>query len=294
MKIIVTGAGGQLGWELQRAAPKGVELVALKRADLDITNPEQVNRLLLKETPDWVINAAAYTAVDKAEEETKQAYRINRDGAANIAAACKQVGAKMLQVSTDFVFDGKQSTPYLPTSKPNPLSTYGASKQAGDEAVLQALGDNCTIVRTSWVYSAHGNNFVKTIIRLMSEKSELGIIADQTGTPTWANGLAGAIWNMVGNNITGIQHWSDYGIASWYDFATAIYEEAVIVGLLNNECTIKPIRTDQYPVLATRPQYSVLDKSATVSKIEIEPQHWRVSLRQMLTELKNLSTDKNE
>ncbi|MDX2504232.1 MAG: dTDP-4-dehydrorhamnose reductase [Gammaproteobacteria bacterium] len=288
MKIII-GADGQLGWELQRTAPAGIELVAIDIAELDVTKPEQVNQFIEKEKPDWVINAAAYTAVDKAEDESELAYRVNCDGALNIAKACKKSGAKMLQVSTDFVFDGKQSTLYLTTSKPNPLSVYGASKQAGDEAVLKELGEQCTIVRTSWLYSAHGNNFVKTMLRLMPERSELGIVADQIGTPTWANGLARAIWSMLEKNVTGIQHWSDNGVASWYDFTVAIYEEGTAIGLIENDCNIKPINSDQYPVQAERPAYSVLDKNSTVEKIEMEPREWRDALIKMLDDLENIS-----
>ena len=285
MKVLVTGANGQVGWELQRAIPAGIELVALQRSALDITNREQVIRVITSEKPDWVINAAAYTAVDRAEEEPDLAYTINRDGAANIAEACKRAGSRMVQISTDFVFDGRQGTPYLETAKPNPLSVYGASKLAGDEAVFKALGEHCTILRTSWVYSVHGNNFVKTMLRLMSERAEVGIVADQVGTPTWANGLATAIWAAVEKGVSGICHWSDYGVASWYDFAIAIYEEGSTLGLLTTECAIKPIRTEQYPVPATRPQYSVMDKSNTVSQLEIEPGHWRMALREMLIEM---------
>jgi dTDP-4-dehydrorhamnose reductase len=287
MKVLITGADGQLGWELQRTVPADIELVAIDITELDITKSEQVNQFVEKEKPDWVINAAAYTAVDKAEEESELAYRVNFEGALNIAKACKTSDAKMLQVSTDFVFDGKHSSPYLTTSKPNPLSVYGASKQAGDEAVLKELGESCAIVRTSWLYSAHGQNFVKTMIKLMSERAELGIVADQIGTPTWANGLARAIWAMLEKNVTGIQHWSDNGVASWYDFAMAIYEEGAAVGLIENNCNIKPINSEQYPVLAKRPAYSVLDKNSTVEKIEMEPREWREALIKMLGNLKS-------
>jgi dTDP-4-dehydrorhamnose reductase len=287
MKVIITGANGQVGWELQRTMPEGVQCIALQKAEFDITDHDIVTRRIVSEQPDWVINAAAYTAVDKAEQEQDLAYRINRDGAANIAQACKEAGAKMLQISTDFVFDGKQSTPYLTTSKPNPLSVYGTSKQAGDEAVRHQLGDNCAIVRTSWVYSAHGNNFVKTMLRLMSERDDLGIVSDQVGTPTWANGLARAIWTMVTDNITGLYHWSDYGVASWYDFAIAIFEEASALGILDTECAINPIRTEQYPTPATRPHYCVLDKSTTVATLNHKPEYWRDALRHMLQDLNN-------
>lgn len=283
MKIII-GADGQLGWELQRTVPTDIELVAIDMTEHDITKPEQVNQFVEKERSDWVINAA-HIAVDKAEEESELSYRFNRDGAVYIAKS----GAKMLQVSTDFLFDRKQNTPYLPTSRTSPLNVYGASKQAGGEAVFKKLAEQFAIVRTSWLYSAHSNNFVKTMIRLMSERNELGIVADQIGTLTWANGLARAIWSMLEKNVTGIQHWSDNGVASWYDFTVAIYEEGTAIGLIENDCNIKPINSDQYPVQAERPAYSVLDKNSTVEKIEMELREWRDALIKMLDDLENIS-----
>jgi len=285
MKVIITGAAGQVGWELQRTVPDEIELIALQRTDLDITDAQQVSQLFQREKPDWIINAAAYTAVDKAELESELAYRINRDGAANLAVACQLVSAKMLQISTDFVFDGKQNTPYNVNAATNPLGIYGKSKQAGDDEVIRLLADDSAVVRTSWVYSAHGHNFVKTMIDLMNQRDELTIVADQVGTPTWTHGLATALWRLVSLNASGIHHWSDAGLASWYDFAIAIYEEASALGLIKNDCTIKPIRTEQYPLPATRPQFSVLDKSTTIQALAIEPEYWRVSLRRMLKEL---------
>jgi dTDP-4-dehydrorhamnose reductase len=284
VKVLITGANGQVGWELQRTAPADIEIIALTRTQLDITQAGLVNALIESERPDWVINAAAYTAVDKAETEQELAYRINRDGPANIAAACKGVGARMLQISTDFVFDGKQSTPYLPTDTPKPINVYGASKQAGDQAVQQILGDACTIVRTSWVYSSHGNNFVKTMLRLMAEREELRVVADQVGTPTWANGLARAIWNMVETGVAGVQHWSDNGVASWYDFAQAIMEEGVALGLLVSPIRVIPIPSHEYPTAAIRPSYTALDKWSNSMHITVRANHWREALREMLKE----------
>lgn len=287
MKVIVTGAGGQVGCELQRTAPLDIELVALQRTELDITNPEQVSQLIEREKPDWLINAAAYTAVDKAEEEKELAYRINRDGPTNIAAACKSSGVRMLHISTDFVFDGMQNRPYQTDSTPNPLGVYGASKQAGDVAVLSTLGEDSTIVRTSWVYSAYGTNFVKTMLRLMSERTKLGIVDDQLGTPTWANGLAAAIWKMIQMNVSGLHHWSDAGVASWYDFAVAIQEEAYNFGLLSQMITLEPIPSSAYPTPAQRPHYTVLDKRQTQQQLGCQPDHWRQALRKMLQTLKD-------
>lgn len=289
MKVLITGALGQVGWELQQTQPKQAEVTALTRAELDISNIDQIQDIMSNNSYDWVINAAAYTAVDKAEEESELAFKINHLGAFNLATVCQKNQVKMLQISTDFVFDGTQNKPYLYNDATNPLSVYGASKQKGDDAVVDLLGKDCCILRTSWVYSSHGNNFVKTMIRLMNDRSELNVVADQIGTPTWANSLSSALWRLIDVDTSGINHWSDYGIASWYDFAIAIYEEASALGLVKNKCDINPIRTDQYPVLATRPQFSVLDKEATISKLGIKPNHWRVSLRLMLLDLKTHS-----
>jgi dTDP-4-dehydrorhamnose reductase len=194
----------------------------------------------------------------------------------------------MVHISTDFVFNGRAYRPYHPGDPTDPLGVYGASKLAGEKNCLAALDeDNLTIVRTAWVYSSHGNNFVKTMLRLMAEKEQVGVVADQVGTPTWAFGLAGAVWQIVQRKISGIYHWTNAGVAGWYDFACAIQEEALNIGLLNKEIPVVPLRTEEYPTLAIRPAYSVLDKSELWQKIDKKSEHWRVSLRKMLKELKN-------
>jgi len=284
---LVVGAGGQLGYELSRAAPEAMQIIALDKSQLDITDQSAVLEHVSNSRPDWIINAAAYTAVDKAEEQSDLAYLVNRDGAANLALAAKQSGAGLIHVSTDFVFDGSKGSPYLVDDTPSPQSVYGASKQAGDEAVLSILSDDVTIIRTAWVYSGHGQNFVKTMLRLMAERGELAIVADQISTPTWAHGLAHMIWRTIDKKLTGMFHMTDAGVASWYDFAVAIYEEAKGLELLhvNQVCKIKPIRTQDYPLPAVRPPYSVLDKTQTWNILDIEPVHWRSALRSMLREL---------
>lgn len=286
-KIIVLGAGGQLGYELSKTVPESVQLMALDRSQLDITDATAVLQQVNIYQPNWIINAAAYTAVDKAEEQSDLAYQINKDGAANVAMAAKQAGAGLIHVSTDFVFDGEKSSPYLVNDKPNPQSVYGASKLAGDEQVISILSGNTCIIRTAWVYSSHGQNFVKTMLRLMSERDELGVIADQVGTPTWARGLAQTIWKVIDEKLKGVHHWTDAGVASWYDFAMAIHEEAKALGILsvNQVCTIKPIRTQDYPLPARRPTYSVLDKTTTWNALALEPDHWRTALKNMLKDL---------
>ncbi len=275
--------------ELTQTVPGNIQLLALSHKNLDITAEKHVRDLFRREKPDWVINAAAYTAVDKAEEDRDMAFLVNRDGASSIARGCKEVGAKMVQISTDYVFNGQRSQPYKTDAEVNPLNVYGASKLAGEESVLDELSDQCIILRSSWIYSAYGNNFVKTMLKLMQQRPQLNIVADQVGVPTWANGLALAIWNMVGRKLSGVQHWTDYGVASWYDFAVAISEEGKSAGLLDNSCKLYPVTTDQYPCKAVRPHYSVLDVSATVSKLDLKPVYWRESLHRMIPDLKEIS-----
>jgi len=285
MKVLITGALGQTGQELYRTAPAGTELICLDRQTLDITDAAAVLQSCRAARPELIINAAAYTAVDKAETERNQAFAVNATGAGNLAAAAAAVGARFLHISTDFVFDGAKSSPYQPEDRTNPLSVYGASKLAGEELAL-AANSNSLIVRTGWLYGAHGQNFVKTILRLLGEREQLTVVADQVGTPTWTGSLAQALWAAaVKPELRGIYHWSDAGVASWYDFAVAIQEEALPLGLLSRAIPIAPINTAAYPTPARRPAYSVLDKSAAWRDFAIAGQHWRFALRRMLKEL---------
>jgi dTDP-4-dehydrorhamnose reductase len=252
---------------------------------MDIRNINSVHRAIDKVRPDIVINAAAYTAVDKAQQEPELAYAVNRDGAAYIAQSVAQSGARLIHISTDYVFDGTQGRPYNPDDSPNPQCVYGASKLAGEQAVSESLSsERALIIRTSWVYSAHGKNFVKTMLRFMAERDQLRIVADQIGSPTWAQGLAKAIWRAVTANLFGIYHWSDAGVASWYDFAVAIQEEALQMKLLKKAIQINPISTHDYPLPAKRPGFCVLNKTDTWKDLDISPRHWRESLRLMLKE----------
>lgn len=290
LRVLLTGANGQLGWELQRSRPERVELHAYGADTLDITNAHAVRSIITDIEPNWIINAAAYTAVDKAENDVATAYAVNADGPRQLAEAARAVGARMVHISTDFVFDGEQGRPYRPNDTPHPLGVYGASKLAGETAVRETLGEHSLIVRTAWLYSLHGHNFVKTMLRLMREREQLGVVADQIGSPTWASGLAGAIWKAIAYNLNGIHHWTDAGVASWYDFACAILDEARALGMLERDTIICPIRTEDYPTPARRPSYSVLDKTSCWQALNIDtPTHWRDQLRAMLTELKNAS-----
>ncbi|MBU2829440.1 dTDP-4-dehydrorhamnose reductase [Acidithiobacillus ferriphilus] len=285
-RVLLLGAQGQVGWELQRSQPPSVMLRALGRQDLDIRDVGKVRAAVESFRPDCLINAAAYTAVDRAESEADMAYAINRDGAAHCALAAQACGARLIHLSTDFVFDGAQSTPYQPGAPAAPLGVYGASKAAGEQQVREILGDAALILRTAWVYSAHGSNFVKTVLRLLAERDVLRVVGDQIGTPTWAAGIAGALWRALDHpDFTGIQHWTDAGVASWYDFSVAIQEEAVAAGRLQRSIPIEMIPTSGYPTPARRPAYTVLDKSTSYATLGPAP-HWRAALRQMLAEPK--------
>lgn len=282
MNVLIVGGNGQVGRELQCTVPAGVDLTTLTRAELDITREPEVWQAVTQIQPDAIINVAAYTAVDKAEQEPHVAFSVNTDGVAHLARAARHCRAYMIHVSTDFVFDGQQGTPYLPTHPPNPMGIYGISKWEGERHVHEILGETALILRTAWVYSAFGNNFVKTMVRLMRERDALRVVADQVGTPTWAQGLARALWDALAHSLTGVHHWTDAGVASWYDFAQAIQEESVHLGILPHAITLEPITTAHYPTPAPRPPFSVLDKTTAWQRLDETPLHWRVALRTML------------
>ena len=282
---MITGAGGQLGQALRTSGPAGADIVALDRAGLDIGDAGAVATQVARIGPDLIINAAAYTAVDRAESEAEAVWRINAAGAGHLAAAAAAGQARFVHVSTDFVFDGSGGGPYRPDHPTAPLGVYGASKRAGEEAVLAAC-PGALIVRTAWVYGAAGHNFVRTMLRLMAERDAVRVVADQIGTPTYAPGLARAIWALDAAGATGIHHWTDSGAASWYDFAVAIQEEALAMGLLDRAVPVMPIATADYPTPARRPLYSVLDKASAVALVGAPAPHWRVHLRDMLGEIR--------
>ena len=285
-KALLTGANGQLGLELQATVPEGWRLAACGSSDLDVTSVDGAREVLRRERPALVINAAAYTAVDAAEEEAQEAEAVNARGAAHVAEAAREIGARIIHVSTDFVFDGRQSHPYGPGDPTNPLCVYGRTKLEGERGVARISEGSALIVRTAWVYSSHGKNFVLTMLRLMREKQAVSVVSDQVGTPTWARGLAEALWAAAERPaMSGIHHWTDAGVASWYDFAVAIQEEALEAGLLDRVVPVRPLRTADYPTKAIRPSYSVLDKSATWAALGRTAPHWRVNLRHMLGQL---------
>lgn len=281
MKALILGAGGQVGRALQASAPDHATVTALDRSGLDLSDIDAIAPLIGQLAPSLIINAAGYTAVDKAESESDFAHRINGDAPGAIARAAAEIGARFVHISTDFVFDGTAHMPYAPDAPTNPLSVYGASKLAGERAVAMA-GGNALTIRTAWVYGAGGANFVETMLRLMATRPEINVVADQIGTPTHADSLARAIWALAATDHTGIAHFTDAGIASWYDFAVAIDDLGTAAGLLDSAVRVNPIPATAYPTPATRPAYSVLDKAQTWDWLGYTADHWRHELATMI------------
>lgn len=285
--VLITGAGGQVGRSLMGSAPPASDIRTVTHKELDITDGRAVSEYVREHSPDVIINAAAHTAVDRAESEAELARRVNTDGPRHLAVAARASGARLIHISTDFVFDGAASVPYRPDAPPNPLSVYGASKRAGEQAVQETLPQRSVIVRTAWVYAAEGNNFVRTMLRVMKANGAVRVVADQVGTPTAARFLGEALWKIVQNpDIDGVHHWTDAGVASWYDFAVAIAEEGAQLGLVPDTVAVTPIGTADYPTPARRPSYSVLDKTSLVA-YGLIPVHWRKRLRAVLAEMKS-------
>ena len=269
--LLITGANGQLGRELAARIPDAV----LTDSDvLDITDETAVIDFVKNHNIDVIVNCAAYTAVDKAEDEEDVARRVNVDGPRNLA----KTGAKIIHISTDYVFDGNGCRPYTPDMTTNPVSVYGKTKREGEVAVLE--NSNCAIIiRTAWLYSVHGNNFVKTMRRLGAEKEEINVVADQVGTPTFAGDLADAIVQIIPQlqpENSGVYHFTNEGVCSWFDFATEIMDMS---GL---GCVVNPIKSSQYPTCAVRPSYSVLDKCKIKSTFGVKIQHWKKGLEKCL------------
>ena len=281
-KLVVIGKSGQLAWEIARLVP---DAVCLGRDDIDITSAESIADKLDTLAPDAVINASAYTAVDKAESDEVNAYLLNQTAVANLANYCKENNVFFVHVSTDYVFNGEKGSPYTVDDTIAPQGMYGKTKAAGEAEVKTILPEHSAIIRTSWVYSAHGNNFVKTMLRLMAEKPQLGVIDDQIGSPTWAKGLAQACIEAAAQQHAGVFHWSDEGVCSWYDFAVAIQQLGLEKGLLSQAVPINPIPSSAYPTPAKRPHYSVLDKTLSRETYATPLIHWREQLSAMMDEL---------
>lgn len=284
--ILVTGAKGQLGNSLRLVSKKySAYSFAFTDLDtLDVTDKEALETFVQAKKVDYIINCAAYTAVDKAEEDEIVCLRINRDAVRNIGEVASAIGAKVIHISTDYVFDGTNSVPYLETDYTCPMSAYGRSKQAG-ELILRAVCKEAIILRTAWLYSEFGSNFLRTMLTLGKEKEELGVVFDQIGTPTYAGDLAEAILSIIEYSEKekfekGIYHYTNEGVCSWYDFARKIFQ---LTGLA---CKAVPIETKDYPTRATRPQYSVLNKGKIKKVYNITVPHWEDSLKQMIDGLR--------
>jgi dTDP-4-dehydrorhamnose reductase len=290
MRVLVTGATGQVGSEVITAMHRlGHDVIAPGRSGLDLMQPSQVEHRVTTLVPDWIINCAAYTQVDRAESEPEQANTVNRDSAAALARAAATCNARLLHVSTDFVFDGSQSRPYREDDTPNPLGVYGRSKLEGEQAVREALPD-AVILRTAWVYGVHGHNFVRTMLRLAGEGRPLRVVDDQTGSPTWAHDIAGAITALVQAGAAGLFHYTSAGSVSWCGFAGAILSEAAQAGFDIRTQTVEPITTADYPTPARRPAYSVLDTGKIQAELGLSIPAWRDRLVTMLGELYTCET----
>jgi dTDP-4-dehydrorhamnose reductase len=305
MKVLLTGREGQLGRALVQSVPQGIELIATGRSELDLSDGRACGAAVAELRPDWVLNAGAYTAVDRAESEPELAEAINAGAPGAFARALAETGGRLLQVSTDFVFNGAQGSPYRPEQTLDPLGVYGATKAAGETAALALPG--ARVLRTSWVYGPVGKNFCLTMLRLHAAKAAagepLGVVADQVGCPTSTHTLAAACWRAIGADSAGalantaagndtagnegprILHWSDAGAASWYDFAVAIGELGVAAGLLDRAAVVRPLSTADYPTPAQRPSYSLLDCTASRVALGLEPLQWRAALAQVLEQV---------
>ncbi len=297
MKVLLTGAAGQLGQALRQQVPEGVELIASSRSGgegvmaLDLADAQACRAAVRSHRPDWVLNGGAYTAVDKAESEPELALAVNGAAPRAFAEALLESGGRLLQVSTDFVFNGQQGSPYRTEQQRAPLGVYGCSKAAGEEAVEDVLGGSGkgVILRTSWVMGPVGRNFALTMLRLHREKQQIGVVADQVGCPTSTLTLAAACWRLMeqagsspARPLPLILHWSEAGAASWYDVAVAVGELGAELGLLERMAAVNPLTTADYPTPAQRPSYSLLETSSSRRVLDMPALHWRQALRQLL------------
>ena len=295
MKVLITGSQGQLGKELLKNVPHDIEVIAADRKTFNLLDLKDCREFIFDNKPDWIINAAAYTAVDLAEDEEEKAILINGEAPTEIANALKKTGGKLLQISTDFVFDGKSSSPYKVDDEPNPINIYGKSKLLGENGIKNILQDNnqYIILRTSWVMGSEGNNFTKTMLRLLKIKEKISVVYDQIGCMTSSKYLANICWLIIQKDITKninnqkIFHWTDAGVSSWFDIATEIGDLSFKLNLLKNPAKVLPISSDNFPTRAKRPIFSLLDCSITKEILNIENKYWRYSLLEILQELKS-------
>jgi dTDP-4-dehydrorhamnose reductase len=293
MKVLLTGSAGQLGQALIDALPEGVKLIRTSRHGgdgslaLDLSDATACRAAVGEHRPDWVLNAGAYTAVDKAESEPELAEAVNAGAPKAFASSLKEHGGRLLQISTDFVFNGQQGTPYSPDQPLDPLGVYGSSKANGEKAIQAVFGDDPRglILRTSWVIGPVGKNFALTMLRLHRERDQLGVVADQVGCPSSTHNLASACWQCIriaqegDTELPRVMHWSDAGAASWYDVAVAVGRIGLELGLIDQPAQVNPITTADYPTPATRPGYSLLDCTISRKALQLDGEHWQKALQ---------------
>ena len=291
VKVLITGSAGQVGSELVKLAPADFEVVGYNSSELDITNAQQVQQIVAEQAPALIINAAAYTAVDKAESDAERAYAVNETGVKNLAEAALAIGISVFHISTDYVFDGTAAEPYKETDPVGPTGVYGASKLAGEQALANS-GVKHIILRTSWVFGAEGNNFVKTMLRLGKERDTLGVVADQHGCPTSAASIADVLWRLAQKYVAenalpwGIYHFSNAPATTWHGFACEIFKQAVEAGFLERAPVVNPIKTSDYPTPAKRPAWSVMNCSNLVNLLGSAVPGWQQELSAVLHQLK--------
>lgn len=284
MRVLIAGSQGRVGTALVHDAPTKHQLVCTDADSLDVTQPASVTSCFERVRPDIVINAAGYTAVDRAEREQERCFAINSDGPAHLAQAAVAHGARLIHISTNYVFDGRQAVPYTPKDAPHPLNVYGASKLEGERRVREITGDSALILRTSWIYSWQRPSFVLTMQDLLGSRERISVVKDEVGAPTWTRSLACAVWQAVSRpQVGGVHHWTDAGVASWYDLAMAVKQESVALGILPRAARIEPIPSAEYQAEADRPPYGVLDCGSAQAALHIAPNHWRVGLSAMLS-----------
>tara|TARA_B100001989_G_C24551861_1_gene475870 strand:+ start:10384 stop:11280 length:897 start_codon:yes stop_codon:yes gene_type:complete len=293
MKILITGANGQLGKEIIISKPANINLIAFSRSQFDLTDKKNFIQIIHQEKPDWIINCAAYTNVDNAESNYELAYTINSLAPKYISETIREIGGKIMHFSTDYVFDGNNKNPYLPECKKAPINVYGETKSMGEDFIKNILFDTNQgfILRTSWLMGLYGNNFALTMLKLFSERDNLNIVSDQFGSPTTTMLLAKACWQLIAldkNNIPvqNILHISNYGVCSWFDIAKEIAEVAKKLNILNCNPNLKPIPSSSYPTPAKRPYYSVLDISSSLNSLSLKKEHWKDGINHLLRELK--------
>ncbi len=294
MKILITGSNGQLGRALLKSKPNNIEIIATNSKNFNLMKIEECKEFLIKNKPDWIINTAAYTAVDLAESEQKKAMSINGYAPIEIAKTIKKIGGKILQISTDYVFDGNSISPYKPSDYPNPINIYGQTKLFAERGIQEVLRNTNQyfIIRTSWLMGPTGNNFIMKMLKLMGSRNDISVVSDQIGCITSTLSLSKICWLIIKNNFeneiqSNIFHWSESGVSSWFDIATEIRDMASRIKLIENSAKVNPISSDQYVTKAKRPKFSLLDCKSTKALLNIENKYWRYSLFEILKEIKS-------